>query len=347
MSNLLFIDSAYPFTKVIPGASGIAFYIGGDTVHVWSKAEVAAAPYRFRLPIWVRSNPPGPGAVVDATACLAQLAVTGAPKGCLVALDVETAIDAAYVQAFAAALKAAGYPLIVYASQSVAAAEGNPSGLYWGAQWTGAAHIAAGDAMTQYVSFSGYDESQATSALPFWDTQATAPLPVPGAGDPWPMAAGANGPGVKQLQDDLNRWKYAVPPLTADGSFGPATLAAVRHAQGALGMAVTGIVDEPLWSALEAAVASPGASPVRYPVPGKPTVAVSPSVVLAWEAGTPLPPHWRVQVAPDHAGKPGTVASHVTTIPHVALTLPAPGRYWFRVQAAGNSPFTSWAVFTA
>lgn len=325
----------------------MAFYVGGDTVHVWSKAEVDATPYRYRLPVFVRSNPPGPGAAADVAACVTRLKAIGAPPGCLVALDVETAVDAAYVRAFHAALRAAGHVLIVYASQSYTAGQGNPDGLYWGAQWTGAAHIAAGDAMTQYVSFSGYDESLATSALPFWDTRgATPPLPAPPA-NPWPLPAGSNGPDVVTLQGNLNRRGLAVPPLVTDGMFGPLTLAAVRHAQGVLGLPVTGIVDEALWKALEAVSGPPGAIPA-YPVPSGITTAIPPlAVTISWQPGTPEAPHWRVQVAPDHAGQPGTAANSVVTAARATVALPGPGRYWYRVQAAGGSPFTAWEPFTA
>jgi peptidoglycan hydrolase-like protein with peptidoglycan-binding domain len=354
MSNLLFIDSAYPLGKVIAGASGVAFYVGGDTPHAWSKAEVDATPYRYRLPIFVRSNPPGPGAAADVAACVKQLDAIGCPEGALVAWDVETAVDAPYIVAVHAALKAAGYPLIIYASQSAIAGQGNPDGLYWGAQWTGAVHIAAGDAMTQYVDFGGYDESSATSALPFWDTQAKAPVPLPvpvPSGNPWPLQSGSNGANVVIIQDALNHKGYAAPPLAADGSFGPATLAAVRHAQGALKLAVTGIVDEVLWKALTALSGPPAAPPAGdYPVPASVTAVTAPlAVTVSWVAGSPVSPHWRVQVAADDAGNPGAVppGGSVTAVStHATVALPRPGRYWCRVQAAGDSEFTPWASFT-
>lgn len=177
MSNLLFYDAAFPPAHP-PTADGVAFYIGGDTPHVWTAAEIAATNTRFRLPIYVRSNPPGPGAVADVAAAVAQLALLKAPKGTLVAWDMEMSVDAAYIKAVYADLSAAGYKLIVYGSQSVVLGNENPDGLYWGAQWTGVVHIAGGDVMTQYVSFSGYDESTATSALPFWDTKAPDPPAV-------------------------------------------------------------------------------------------------------------------------------------------------------------------------
>ena len=43
--TLAFVDSAFPLTSY-PKADGIAFYIGGNTPHVWTAKEVAATPYR-------------------------------------------------------------------------------------------------------------------------------------------------------------------------------------------------------------------------------------------------------------------------------------------------------------
>jgi hypothetical protein len=179
MGNLTFIDSAFPMGSY-PAADGFAFYIGGDTPHVWSSAEVAVLKqhYRYLLPIYVRSNPPGPGAAADVAACVAKLKSLGAPAGTLVSWDSEMAVDAPYIQAVYADLHAAGYVLVEYASQSVVFAEGNPDGYYWGADWTNVAHFHSGDVLTQYISYSGYDESLASASLPFWDTRGAAPPPA-------------------------------------------------------------------------------------------------------------------------------------------------------------------------
>lgn len=342
MANLLFIDSAFPLGRTIAGVQGIAFYIGGDTPHVWSKAEIDAEPYQYRLPIFVRSNPPGPGAAADVAAAVEHLLAIGAPQGTLVAWDMETAADAAYMAEVYALLRLAGYTLIVYASQSFISGQGNPDGLYWGAQWTNMVHIAVGDAMTQYADFGPYDESDAPPTLPFWNTKgATPPPPPPPTANPWPLQAGSNGPNVVTLQEELNRGGYAVPPLAADGAFGPLTLAAVRHAQGDLGMEVTGIVDERLWDALRPVTAP-------YPAPSGITTTVTPAVVIRWQPGDPVSPHWRVQVAADAKGRPGAVITTlVVTAPSATLSVHAPGAYWYRLQAAGNSPFTAWKEFSA
>src|SRR5271154_3621691 len=77
MTTLLFVDSAYPLpqNQIPAGISGVAGYIGGDTPHTWTSFEWAAQKARYRLPVYVRSNPPGPGADVDVSAAVAQLKI--------------------------------------------------------------------------------------------------------------------------------------------------------------------------------------------------------------------------------------------------------------------------------
>ena len=187
MSTLTFADAAY-LPDPLPTTDGFAFYIGGDTPHVYTTAEVEQLKTRYRwlLPIFVRSNPPGPGPLADVTAAQAQLKAIGAPPGILVAWDSEMSVDAAYIAAVYGLLTAAGDKLIDYGSQNYVTGNHNPDGWYWGAQWTGRAHIAAGDQMTQWAS-AGYDSSLASSTLPFWDTRpglvTRKPAPPPGQWD--------------------------------------------------------------------------------------------------------------------------------------------------------------------
>lgn len=93
---------------------------------------------------------------------------------------------------------------------------------------------------------------------------------------------------------------------------------------------------------------TPPPSPA-YPVPAAVRAVVRPQATFTWPEGSPASPHWRIQVVADAAGKPGAdvVASMVTVLNHATFTLAAPGRYWARVQAAGDSPFTPWQAFTA
>jgi hypothetical protein len=90
----------------------------------------------------------------------------------------------------------------------------------------------------------------------------------------------------------------------------------------------------------------PGTPAPEYPVPVGARVTVHPFANIGWPASDS--PHWRVQVAQESAGKPGTViASPVVTVNHAQVQLPGPGRYYMRVQAASDSKFTDWRPFTA
>ena len=180
MSDLTFYDAAFPPADP-PQADGTCLYLGGDAVHVWTTAEIGAQKARYRLPVFVRSNPPGPGAAADVAAAVSRLTAIGAPKGTLVAWDMETAADPSYIRGVSAGLASAGYKLIVYGSQSAVLGNDVPDGLYWGADWTSVPHLHSGDAMTQYVSFAAYDESLALPSLPFWDTRPPALVPAPPA----------------------------------------------------------------------------------------------------------------------------------------------------------------------
>jgi hypothetical protein len=181
MSNLRFADAAYPSGISGGPFDGVAFYAGGDTPHIWTPAEVGARPERYRLPVWVRSNPQGTTqALADATELLHALPRYGTPAGILIALDSETSADPAYVRAFVEAVNRGGHKVIDYGSESRVHGNDNPDGLYWGADWTSVPHLHSGDGATQYVSFSGYDLSLMSSALPFWDAHPPAkPVPPP------------------------------------------------------------------------------------------------------------------------------------------------------------------------
>lgn len=248
--DLTFYDAAYPPASP-PVTDGVCIYIGGDTPHVWTTAEIAAQKARYRLPIFVRSNPPGPGAAADVQAAVAQLHAIGAPRGCLVCWDMETAADPAYIRAVYDALKAAGWILIVYGSQSTVFACDNPNGLYFGADWTGTPHIAGGNVMTQYVSHDTYDLSIARTGLPYWDTTPVPPPPVN-----WTEKLMQELPTVRE--GDNGGWTRTVQGLCVarghdirvDGAFGPITRSAVQAVQSAARIGVDGIVGSQTWPVL-------------------------------------------------------------------------------------------------
>ena len=96
-SYLTFYDAAWP-PALPPETDGFCCYIGGDTPHVWTLEEIRAQKARYILPIFVRSNPRGlAGVAPDVNAALRELAAIGAPKGILIAWDMEMAADVLYI----------------------------------------------------------------------------------------------------------------------------------------------------------------------------------------------------------------------------------------------------------
>jgi hypothetical protein len=237
VSDLTFVDAAYAGAITGGPFDGVCFYLpGGDAYHPWPLADLHARPERYRLPVWVRSNPAAVLPALDAAACRGQLITYGVPPGTLVALDSETSIDPAWVRTFVFNLTAGGYPIIDYGSQSTVFGNDNPDGYYWGADWTDVEHLASGDDMTQYAHYGNQDLDTARPGLPFWDTRPPAPaqwteldamkLPVLKQGD-------ADKPGggfwyVRRLQTlaSLTRALNAIveaAPITVDGIAGPQT----------------------------------------------------------------------------------------------------------------------------
>jgi hypothetical protein len=253
MNTLTFYDAAYP-PAIPPLADGVAFYIGGDAVHTWTRAEIEASPARYRLPVFVRSDPAAAFPGADCAQALAALKAIGAPAGCLVAWDTETAADPPYMRIVYMQLHLAGYELIDYGSQSDVIANDNPDGYYWGADWTGTAHLASGDGGTQYESGQDFDLDVFRAGLPFWDSK-TGGVTVTAPDTSWEdimeelptIAPGAAGENVRTIQGLCGARHVAV---AVDGSFGPETTAAVKEIQNANHITVDGIVGPQTWPAL-------------------------------------------------------------------------------------------------
>lgn len=76
---------------------------------------------------------------------------------------------------------------------------------------------------------------------------------ISGIPSSWPgydLSVGSSGSKVRQMQQQLNRIHQnypAIPTVTADGIYGPATRDAVRKFQSVFGLPATGIVDYPTW----------------------------------------------------------------------------------------------------
>src|SRR6266498_800236 len=165
-------DAAYPPTSP-PKWEAVAGYIGGNTPHVWTNAEWAAQPARWRLPIFVRSHDGDP--LADAHASIVWLVRHEVPRGVTLALDYETRVDAAYLAAFDRAVTDAGWRVMVYGTRRTVLQNPKPSGGYWDAEWTNVPHLNAGSAATQYGGDTTlgqpYDASLVADSTPLWDTQ--------------------------------------------------------------------------------------------------------------------------------------------------------------------------------
>lgn len=73
---------------------------------------------------------------------------------------------------------------------------------------------------------------------------------VPSSYPGYALSIGASGEKVRQLQNQLNRIARnypAIPTITADGIYGPATAEAIRVFQGIFGLPQTGVTDYATW----------------------------------------------------------------------------------------------------
>ncbi len=173
------IDSAFPL-KNPPPSDVILIYAGGDTPHPWSTAEILAMPARYRWPCWVRSNPGQVNAGVDAALFAAWLHGHRVPQHTCVILDLETAVHVAYVNAFNLALRAAGYRVTKYGSQSTIWANPKTDGGTFVALPGPDVLTTEGDTVARQYGFEGgFDRSivLGQAALPLWDTRPPKPEP--------------------------------------------------------------------------------------------------------------------------------------------------------------------------
>jgi hypothetical protein len=165
-------DAAFPPASP-PKWEVAAGYIGGNTPHVWTDAEWARQPARFRLPIFVRSHDGDP--LADAHSAITWLVNHEVPRGVTLALDYETRVDATYLAAFDRAVMNAGWKVMVYGSRDFVLRNPKPSGGYWVADYTGSPHLYPGSAATQWSGsepFGGaYDPNLVADSTPLWDTE--------------------------------------------------------------------------------------------------------------------------------------------------------------------------------
>lgn len=122
-------DSAFP-AGVLPvpkGFKAVQFYIGErqpirtPTPHIWTSADIAKIPKGVRrYPVFVGTPAIGfkGHPETEAFECLEALYQIGAPKGTVVGLDFETAVDPGYVSTFHKVVHWGGYRVWVYGSLS-------------------------------------------------------------------------------------------------------------------------------------------------------------------------------------------------------------------------------------
>lgn len=195
------IDSAWPVKqdKTIK-ADILLVYVGGDTPHPWTNADITAQPERYIWPTWVRSNPTSAlEAGVEAALFVAWLHGHNVPPGVHVILDLETAVNAAYVNTFNLAMRAAGYKCTKYGSQNYIWKNPKTDGGTFVALPGPAVLTTEGDTVARQYAFDGsYDLSvvQPQSQLKLWDVHPPAPVvtPTPPAPAPAPAPAPVDNP---------------------------------------------------------------------------------------------------------------------------------------------------------
>ena len=100
----------------ITGYDVCAFYLGGNTPHPWTEAEIRAQPARWRWPIWVMVD--GRSARSHALECVLRLCELHVPRRTAIMLDLEATSQPDRVNEFADVVHQAGWITTVYGSTS-------------------------------------------------------------------------------------------------------------------------------------------------------------------------------------------------------------------------------------
>lgn len=106
---------------------------------------------------------------------------------------------------------------------------------------------------SQYLAGQGYTPIEIVRYYYGSDMYINSAVNISGVPSSWPgynLSNGATGEKVRQIQTQLNRIARnypAIPAVTADGIYGPATANAVRTFQRIFNLPQTGIVDFPTW----------------------------------------------------------------------------------------------------
>lgn len=165
-------DAVYPQHLTPSDYQVVAGYCGGDTPHVWSRAEWDSTSQRYRLPIWVRSNPAGHDGYAEAREFNAVLDSIGCPHGVTVGLDYETAVDNTYLLDFQETMWTLRRCVTaLYGSLSTVIQNHKPNGGYWIADWDNIQNFPDGCVAHQYKNHPNYDSSVVSDSVVLWDTK--------------------------------------------------------------------------------------------------------------------------------------------------------------------------------
>jgi len=186
---VLIIDCAYP-PSVYPTSwngipiKGCCVYVGGDTPHDWTDAEIArmmAVPeYEYIVPIFTRDNPTGADeGIADALKGVAWSVAHKQPRGTYFLVDFETAVNSPYVQAFDSTIQSrAGLLEMLYGSKATVVKNVRPSGGYDEAQWDFKNDVPA-DSAEQFAAYPLYDVNSFKDPSKLWNFRATTAAPTP------------------------------------------------------------------------------------------------------------------------------------------------------------------------
>lgn len=106
---------------------------------------------------------------------------------------------------------------------------------------------------SKYLGDEGYSAIEIIRYYYGYDMYINTAVSVAGVPSSWPgynLTIGSSGEKVRQIQQQLNRIAQnypAIPRITADGIYGPATAQAVKTFQGIFNLPPNGIVDFPTW----------------------------------------------------------------------------------------------------
>lgn len=235
-----------------------AFYVWGETPHVWTPAEVHGLDSRWGLPIGVCIDP-ARNPEQDAADMALQLEKLGWSHGTAVALDTEDRVMGAYLTRFDHYIQQHGHTLVHYESESVQGENPPTTGGKWVARWPGEQDLPNGAVANQYMSATEagtpWDCSVISSAVrlhelnrvvvpTFVDTSVVAIMPA--------LRSGDRGYSVRALQALL---AAALPDMAgqalSDGDFGPITEQAVIRWQHLYGVTdQRGVAGHGTWESL-------------------------------------------------------------------------------------------------